>query len=991
MRSSWDQNWNQIKQSGKEYFLDVHAVADNFLGSKGWKWLREDKPQEESRWERFKEEMMEGARFYSNDSYISDRFWLGVGATVYTIPYFTYRLFYDGVQTTYEYGTYRLTGETHYLFEHRERAPNSHLFALPLSAFFVSGMVATEAGLRIMGGSSYGLQIIEVGSKRALNLLNRYTGYEVDEKGIPPLNILSPKTAWDAIDRLSLITIPGQIAAIEMGLASIVLAVGTTLENTARVAGLTNYGFNRLKYAHMVAINQMQRYTGFSYTTQEFKAQAAKQVMSHNLDKYALIPHTLGILENIVAGITGAGIRIGEEIVVRSINAALTIGEGALRTAGFSNYGQNFLFYNHMKAAKQLSRYFTPYSSIEMEQQATTINKPATSWMDKLDRIALFPRVIGFVEQPLAIGLSGALRIGEEFFTQLYRILKKILTHAFHFMDSTLTLGENLVGLSEYGMDIIEYGHMQALKKFERYFSGYSDADMKAKMEKLARPAVTWTDACARIALLPRLISNMERVAASALYVPVRITEEVLNQVYQLVRETLKIALNIAKGTTHLLGLSDYGYQIFLAAHMRSTNLLSRYTGITYSTQAIAENQEKLTAKCKTTWDLLDRCSYVTFPGLISLMEMMIAMPIAATLRLSEAAVRSIGISEKSVQLGIVSLSLVGNMYGVSHRSDFEANKKALLTTHSGWDAFNYVGLVTSGSLIAVVSTASAIPPFIGLSKSNWHRFNHFRHEVTNDINERRMGTAVDRTYEKYHAAELAQSETTSLGALFSHVNLLNMAETAVMGVVRYGAAPLTYAGIRFVKDHGFGLIPLFTMCSRPLTFDLNNPFDRIKKRFQDLQNALNEYGYLPRDEKDNNLRIPNIKNAANEAENRTCTQKLRFGLFSEGRKILSLGHTEEEKVLGEFQSKFDEFARICKRNKVNNANAFFTQNITLPRGDKFSFEAMVTHIEGTYSSQEQKKRIQSIAQLIRTDIEKEMKEPTNKFFEVNSRQARQK
>ncbi len=432
--------------------------------------------------------------------------------------------------------------------------------------------------------------------------------------------------------------------------------------------------------------------------------------------------------------------------------------------------------------------------------------------------------------------------------------------------------------------------------------------------------------------------------------------------------------LGAGEAIGRLAGFTEYGGDIITASHMRSSQVLSQYFGDHYTDAEIKDQEKKLTAAPKTGWNYLDRAGYVTLPGAVAAVELGGAALLGAAFATTESLGRVCGISARSKALFSVMASCVGNMYGAADVDQLEDKKRSVTApVTSYWNVCDAIGMVPGSVISFGLNWVAAIPAIIGFNQANWHRFHHFRHQLANNINERRKGAAVDRTSELHYKAELDRCEKLSN---VSKYNIFNAGESLIEGTARYILAPLAYGTIRLIKNHFFGLVPLIKhlgQCVNPTRYELRDPFDRVKKRFADLKKALDKDGHLSGTEGVSDLHIKSVEEALQTAEQRKWYERAGFSIYSETRKILSLGHTVEEKVLSEFKHKFEEFTRACKRAKKVNANSFFKEDIRLPNGQRFSYEAMVAHIEGAYVNQDDKQQIRRIAALIRGDIEKEM------------------
>jgi hypothetical protein len=353
----------------------------------------------------------------------------------------------------------------------------------------------------------------------------------------------------------------------------------------------------------------------------------------------------------------------------------------------------------------------------------------------------------------------------------------------------------------------------------------------------------------------------------------------------------------------------------------------------------------------------------------IALTEVAVGATLAVTSSLVECAGRLLGISEKSLNLYSLAFATIGNMYGINDPEDLAEKKQNILTPiKSVWDVCDTVGLIPTTVVSGVLGTAAFLPAILGLNYPNGYRFIHYLEQLRNDISARRSAEPVDRSHENYHQAKLEECEITRTGKFFSEVNVLRGAELVLEGVARVAATTL-YGVYRLVLHHGLGLVPLIKFAASD-TLNLTDPFDRIKQRFKDLQAALTKSGHLPcvsGEEKE----MKSVDDAIHQAKDRAWIKKAGLSLFSEARKIVLLGKTEDEKVLKIFGKRFNEFTRICRRHQIHDPSYFFTTHIPIPDGERFSFEVMLDSILRSYTTHEEKQKVRQIAAFIRSDIEK--------------------
>jgi|GEM_PF-3611091 len=348
------------------------------------------------------------------------------------------------------------------------------------------------------------------------------------------------------------------------------------------------------------------------------------------------------------------------------------------------------------------------------------------------------------------------------------------------------------------------------------------------------------------------------------------------------------------------------------------------------------------------------------------------------TLGVSEVVLRCMGFSQRSFNGVRYSLSKCVNMLGFICQKE-KKYKKNLNGIVLDWrDVVDCIGTAMS-SLIVSVAVSSFLAPlaFLGISKSNYHRFQYYRYRINELLLLREKGTANTSSLE-YHARQLEQCESTTLGNFFSLINLLNLTAWAMYYLDRYVILPFLYGLLKFFSNL-CGLLPLMKGVYAlifPKHYDLRLAEDRVSKRFAELSAALDKYGYLPLNHEATALEIEATLTIAKQ---RTCFTRMGLGLFSSTRKIIALGSTPDEKILSLFKSKFAEFLRVKHRKeeiitiKIN-TNQFFTA-LPVENGQRFSYDHMVEQVRAHYFSHADKATVDKIAALVKEEIELAMQD----------------
>src|SRR3990167_7646045 len=335
-----------------------------------------------------------------------------------------------------------------------------------------------------------------------------------------------------------------------------------------------------------------------------------------------------------------------------------------------------------------------------------------------------------------------------------------------------------VAGISAYGGHIIQAAGKRSanLSKYTRgIFGKYSAESIQKNVDGLsARPQSAWdiADRCAYVTL-PGVIAFAEILGAVA----------------------LTSTFGLGEGVGRSLGISKRGAASITLASKVSANIMSRYVGKctgTYDAVSLKKDCGIIFGKINNGWEALDALGAFTLPLTIGLVEASAALALTGTLGLGESLGRLAGISDRSKNGVLATLATMGHFLGFSHSTE-HYTRAFTKPVRSWWDACDVVGTVMSGVTIGLLATVISTPlALIGMSKSNYHRFNYYRHRIKNAINERR-DVAVDRALEEYHAAELEKCESSFSGAFFSKFNILNIIGQTVYAFSRYILAPFAY------------------------------------------------------------------------------------------------------------------------------------------------------------------------------------------------------
>lgn len=605
----------------------------------------------------------------------------------------------------------------------------------------------------------------------------------------------------------------------------------------------------------------------------------------------------------------------------------LAIGEAIARIAGFTQYGGYIIAAAFKRAVSLFHRSYSPYSPQEIvEAEGVLTSAPTTVW-DSLDRI-------GYVTFP---GLIAGMTI---ITGAVCGVIARIVEAA-----------GRLIGISQYACLMIAAGHMSAVNMVHRHYQPYSPEEIqKVKNVLISAPADGW-DILDRIGcVIPSLNAGLQIIFGIVVGIVARIGEVI----------------------GRLLGFTEYGLNIIKAAFMCAANMLHR-DHIFYTPKEIKDIQTLLTAKPQSNWHYLDGWAYVTLPGMIAFVEIIVGAACGLVARVCEATGRIIGISNRAVAASSVIFAKCENMFGAIDPPYILEDMQTLKApVKSIWDFFDIIGITFSGIVSMAISIGVSPFALLGLTESNYHRFIYYKYYINNAIYAR-LGIKVDDTKERYHKTQLKNCEKTYLGGFFSRVNVINIIAQGIYVAARFIIAPVIYGTVRSIK-HLFGMIPLVKTIYRaynPIEYNLNDPIDRVRKRFADLTKSLSVEGHLPRGKK---LYSDIIAEEVKHVDNRNIFSRGAFSLFSEARKILSLGHTLEEKIIAEFQDKFDELVRIKKRKPDIDISPFFIKenNLSLKNAGRFSYNNMIKQVKKSFSHPEDLKEIEKIAHLLFEDFKKE-------------------
>ncbi len=339
---------------------------------------------------------------------------------------------------------------------------------------------------------------------------------------------------------------------------------------------------------------------------------------------------------------------------------------------------------------------------------------------------------------------------------------------------------------------------------------------------------------------------------------------------------------------------------------------------------------------------------------------------------LGESLGRAFGISARSQAALSIILAKCGNFFGFADPENLAEKIRTVKAPVRSWmNACDCVGTAVTVTLAGVLTVASAALAFVGLSKSNYHRFCYYKNQISNSLAERR-GMRINDFQEHWHRSMLEDSQKTTMGNFFSHVNILNLSAQVLYRAARFIVAPTIYASVRLLANFIPASIRALGRCLYPRNLDdLNDPITRARKCFADLNEALDQNGELSWNKK-GEISEEAWKKA--EERDQSFFKRAGFTLFSEGRRIFSLGYTPEEKILYEFEDKFEQFVNARKRAErkgqdVPPVSDFLKKDVKLPNGKRFSYEHMVSRVTGFFKTEDEIKAINNIAELVNDQI----------------------
>ena len=666
------QGAKEQKQRAREFVIDTHIVADNFLGEHNWQWIRdrqdiEGQAKPQSKCERFKDEMMQGARFYTNDSSVEDRIALGIAASLYSAPYFAVRLPWDGVLNAIEYGSYRITGHAKTPLHPEGRKQNARIIGIPVSAPLIGGMVAVEAGLRAAGVSAYGAHVVQAAGKSSANMLSRYTGKSFTTDDLKPHHeaLKAPVTnGWDVVNRAAYVALPGAIAAATVVGAAGLGAGARVVEGAGRGLGFTPYGGHIMAAAGKQSANMLSRYTGKSFTTDDLKPhhEALKAPVKNVWDvtdraAYVTLPGAVAAATVVGAAGLGAGVRVVE---------------GTGRVLGFTPYGGHIMAAAGKQSANMLSRYTgKSFTTDDLKPHHEALKAPVKNVWDVADRAAYvtLPGAIAAATVVGAAGLSAGVRVVEG-------------------------AGRGL-GFTPYGGHIMAAAGKQSANMLSRYTGkSFTTDDLKPHHEALKAPVKNVWDVTDRAAYvtLPGAIAAATVVGAAGLGAGVRVVE----------------------GAGRGLGFTPYGGHIMAAAGKQSANMLSRYTGKSFATDDLKPHHEALKAPVKNVWDVTDRAAYVTLPGAVAAATVVGAAGLGAGVRVVEGTGRVLGFTPYGGHImaaaGKQSANMLSRYTGKSFTTDdLKPHHEALKApVKNVWDVTDRAAYVTLPGAIAAATVVGA-------------------------------------------------------------------------------------------------------------------------------------------------------------------------------------------------------------------------------------------------------------------------------------------
>src|SRR3990167_7238133 len=590
------------------------------------------------------------------------------------------------------------------------------------------------------------------------------------------------------------------------------------------------------------------------------------------------------------------------------------------RVAGFSRYGGHIISAAAQRSTN-LSKYtrelFGESSAASIAIHQSVLKEKIKSGWDVADRIGYvtFPGILAAGSMMVAVTITGMGFLGE----LIYR----------------------LMGFSERG------------KHMRRIMDIIASNIMGVYFPELRRPLSKIKKAAHQIVEKPSL---WDLVNYPGMLLPF-----VLGAALVAGSAYITSAIGLFDILRRAVGFSERGQYMLDMMTMIAGNVLGVYFPELRSPLAEIKEAAHQIVEKPSLWDIVNYPGML-LPFVVGVLGVAFFACITCGIGLLDTLRRAVGFSERSQNGVLATLVTCGHFFGFSHPSKHYI-QKLTEPVRSWWDVCDVIGMGMSCAIVGLTAaTLSTLLALIGFSKSNYHRFNYYRHRINNDISERfnAEGVAIDRRLENDHARQLKECESTHTGLFFSRVNVFNILGQTLYAIARYVVAPMVYVFGK-VCANLVGIVPLARLATRP-SCDLNTDEGRIRERFAYLRKCLNEDGHFP-------------AGSLTVANDQSFWSRFKFSLFSEGRQMMSLGHTPEEKVLNEFSSKFEEFVRTNKRARRHitgeavNMSSFFQKKIPLPKGERFEYDAMVNDIKQSCVGADREK-VDTAARLIRNEIE---------------------
>jgi hypothetical protein len=878
---------------------------------------------------------------------------------------------------------------------------------------YQSSLFLGESLGRALGISERSGKEIHLAWHSAGFLLKRWTGKDYSTHPFKATfqQAFKRPTSWmEGMDCIGLATggllISGTILAVG------VLASGTALlveglykgakfldEALARSLGVSERSGKLVNLAWHSAGFFLTRWTGENYSAHDFKT-PFRQLFNRptnwreGLDCIGLA--TGGLLVSTVlltAGVLTAGTAlIGEGLLKTAKFAGLSL----VRALGFSKRSGKEINLAWHSAGFLLKRWTgKDYSAHDFRTPFRRLFNRPTNWMEGMDCIGLATG--GLLVSGVILTL-GTLAAGTALLAEgLYKSARYIGEKTYQ---AGLFLGESLgraLGISERSGKEINLAWHSAGFLLKRWTGkDYSTHPFKATFQQAFKRPSNWMEGmdCIGLATGGLLVSGVILTLGTLAAGTALLAEGLYKSARYLGKKTYQGSLFLGESLGRALGISERsGKEINLAWHSAGF-LLKRWTGKDYSAQDFRTAFRQI-VKRPTTWMEGMDCIGLATGGLLISGAILTVGALAAGTALigeglyktakfvGESLVRLLGISERSKAAISVIFAKGGNLFGLSDPANLPNQIQRVKAPVRSWmDVCDSIGTVVTATLSSLIVAASVPLALVGFSKSNYHRFCFHKHHINNLIDDRRK-KPVNKALETYHRNALAECESTFAGNLLSKLNIFNITGQTTFAVARLVVAPTIYAVARLLK----GIIPATIRAIGQAIYpknlaNLDDPIVRVRKRFADLNKALNLSGKLPQcmegqnDELDINAAVLNANR-----RNQSFFKRAGFTLFSEARRIVALGHTPEEKVLAEFEDKFEQFVNARRRAECRGevpvpVQQFFKNDVGLPNGKRFSYEYMLNHIKGSFTSAEDQLAIERIANLLQKDIQREMDQP---------------